>query len=72
MHESTVGSVLPVSGSTLYDDTPVTRPRAYSFIPMDVRTQDEFLNLQAKYMAEMLSTLLLKKSNRKMRMTLLN
>ena len=50
MCNNTVNGALPAAGSTSYD-AHVTRPKAHDITPMDVRMQEEYLNLHSKYLA---------------------
>ena len=44
--------VSPATGSIPYDDVPTSRPRVHNILRMDVRIQEEYLNLYAKYLVE--------------------
>ena len=48
---STLSTAFPAAGSTLYDNTPTSRPWAHD-IPMDVRIQEEHLNPPAKHLVD--------------------
>ena len=52
MHHSTVSSVLPTGELTLYEYLPTAISRVHDIIPMDVRMEEEYFNLHARYLAE--------------------
>ena len=52
MCDNTVALVLPAAESTPFEMTPTAIPRACEIILIDVRLQEDYLNLHVQYLAE--------------------